>query len=944
MMEKVRLHPLLITETKESELNRARWMGLETHQLILECAKLCLDPIEATCEDVSGSFFTCNQGSDLASDSSPLPTNWLLYSLEKNFWSPSLSLPSSLLSSQIGSSSSVPHTPVYPISSPNLRLVGKVAESPPEAAIEATPETTPFTSPMKMEASNVSTRQPVDVKCALTLNTDICKNNQAIQATDLEVTSSPLSPVKKEQTPFKFPDDQSQNLFSRVERSTLLQSKLQQILKERQQIQKENNKPLENKNDSEGIDIDTKDVKEIKESVVIIRKTLGEKNVRDTAAENEFEPKGDICSPQPDQGNRRRKVSMYDGTQNIDLKKLGIPVDQFASGNSDLNFSNEAALKSEIDRDQNYTTSLIDRRISEERESEGSESRKSSDETRVCENINIEESENLGLGVPTQRSMTDLVKNMRKMRLRFLSQCGPPPDLSQYNLVGRAALSPTKVNGSSNAHMRSLSCPDLSVDGSVQTPCANERKVRKVSAVSSLTLSPVRQAIVTSEASTQTEEITVVNPYEQLLGALVAGPTSYQPKNSDTNMNDSNFSSPSPYELLDQYLRFGAEVGEEAETILWQPTNQTEGNEVWKNQIRLMQILLLVERYRRDVHAERNRRLLGREKKAFTLEHQQRELKMKISQYQGEILNLNHEIKNLQSLAANKEQQLQQALSQEQVKVTKVLVERDEAQKDRGLLKKQCEALSRENESLNIQLKEAQTALLEKDRQLTCQAHLADENDVFRNQVETLQKQLILMGEMKERYQQEVWRLTLSGSPGTMRRMELERATSLEQVQELEEKCRVATASLDAAHSRVIQLEFKLSEKNKQIEEQQNSVKAAREAGAEECRAIELRCQALVSSNQTLEGFILKQNDRIDKLSRQVRRSQRGKSVCSDGLDFDLELSVSPAGPSSLAMSPPDDLLYPTGSLLARQSQVLTKLDALVGQEIEPEGYSRRKT
>ncbi|XP_071532951.1 uncharacterized protein Tsc1 [Panulirus ornatus] len=952
MMEKVRLHPLLITENKESELTRNRWIGLETHHLILECAKLCLDPIEATCEEVCGSFFTLNTGSDLASDPLPVPTNWVLYAVENNFWSPSLAMssPAMLSASRGSSSSSVPHTPVYPISTPNLRLGGKVAESPPEAAIEATPETTPFTSPLKVEAGSSVSRRPASAICAVSHSTNVGKDSQAV---DAEANSNPLSPVKKDQASFEFPDDQCQDIFFRAERSSLLQSKLQQILKERQQIQKENNQPSENKCDGENKDADSKDIKEAREnSVVTSRRVLGERQIDIVSpAENEGDSKVvESRLAQFDQVSRRRKISMYDGTRNVDLSKLGIRIDRFANGNSDVDISDEASQNDDIDiGDRNYRlSSVIDRRISEEKESD-SDSRRSSDETQRCNNRDCDEHENLGLGVPCQRSMTDLVKNMRTMRLRFLSQCGPPPDLSHYSMVGsiRAAVSPTKATTSPiKAQYKSSSCPDLSVDGISPVSSIPEGRVRKESAVSSLTLSPIRQAVVTSEATTQTEEVTVVNPYEQLLGALVSGPTSaHQPKCFETNTNNTDLSSPSPHELLDQYVRLSTKIGDEGRNILWQQFNQSgAAHEGLKNEVRLMQIMLLLERYKREVHAERNRRLLGRAKKVYALEEQQRGLKEKVSQLEGEVSHMKQELLNLQATASAKEQQLQLALSQQQEKVSQVLVERDDAQEDRDIFKQQCSVLSKENESLTTQLQAAQAALLERDRQLTVQARLAEDNDILRNQVEVLQKQVCLMGEVQDQYKQEVWKLSISGGSGAKMGVGMERAAALQQVEELEEQCRVTAASLDAALSHVAQLEMAVVDKNKQIENQQFEIKAAREAGAEQCRAVELRCQALASTNQTLESYTLELNDRIDRLVRQVRKSQRGKSVCSDGFDIDLELSASPSSASSIATSPPDDPLYPSGLLMARQPVVLNKLDALAELETEPDGHSRRKT
>lgn len=937
MMEQVRLHPLLITETKDSELTRNRWKGLETHQLILECAKLCLDPVESTCEDICGSFFILNMNSE-TTDAVSLPTNWLLYAAENHFWSPSLALPSpASLSSTPRGSSSVPHTPVYPISAPTLKPMGRVAESPPEAAIEATPETTPFTSPMKMDSSNVVGRRPNTAVCALTLNTAVGKDNTSNQTTDVEACSSPLSPTRKDQSPFKFPDDHCQNIISRAERSSLINSKLQEILKERKQIQKENAQATESKVETtdikEGPYRDVKEGKEKEKSTVLSKKVTIEKTSINLVENEACTKPSDIQVPILDQGNRRRKMSMYEGK--VDFGQLGIPAEQISNGN-DLDFTQTSNHNFEMESDDRSCRpySILDTRISEEKESIGSESRRSSDENQnePCDG-DCDETETLGLGVPNQRSMTDLVKNMKTMRLRFLSQCGPPPDLSQYNMTGtvRAAVSPTKPGCTPMQSLySSSSCPDLAVDSNTQATSVLEGRTRKESALSSLTLSPIRQAVVTSEATTQTEEITVVNPYEQLLDALLSGSTSASKPMSDNTTNEVDASSKSPHELLDQYLQLSSKIGSESKNILWHQTSHLglpfEG---LRNQIRVLQVLLLIERYKREVHAERNRRLLGRAKKVYALEEQHRGLQAKVYHLEEEVALLKMELSNLQMSSAAKEQQLQSALSQQEAKINQILVERDNAQEDRNVLKKQCGSLCSENSKLNSQIQGVQAALFDKDRQLTLQARMSEDNGILRSQMEELHKQICLMGEVQDQYKMEITKLTVSGGPAAKVGVELERLSAQQQIEKLEEQCRITSAGLDAALSRVAELEALYEEKCKHVEQEQAAVKAAREAGAEQCRAVELRCQALSSTNQTLESAILEQHDKNDRLVRQVRRSQRGKSVCSDGFDIDCELSASPgAGTDSGTVTSPEGPLHTLGPLLARQPVVLNKLDA----------------
>lgn len=51
MMEHVRIHPELVTGSKDHELDPRRWKKLETHDVVIECAKISLDPTEASSED-----------------------------------------------------------------------------------------------------------------------------------------------------------------------------------------------------------------------------------------------------------------------------------------------------------------------------------------------------------------------------------------------------------------------------------------------------------------------------------------------------------------------------------------------------------------------------------------------------------------------------------------------------------------------------------------------------------------------------------------------------------------------------------------------------------------------------------------------------------------------------------------------------------------------------
>ncbi|CDQ66445.1 unnamed protein product [Oncorhynchus mykiss] len=51
MLGHVRIHPELVTGTNDYELDPSRWKRFEIHDIVIECAKVSLDPKEASCEE-----------------------------------------------------------------------------------------------------------------------------------------------------------------------------------------------------------------------------------------------------------------------------------------------------------------------------------------------------------------------------------------------------------------------------------------------------------------------------------------------------------------------------------------------------------------------------------------------------------------------------------------------------------------------------------------------------------------------------------------------------------------------------------------------------------------------------------------------------------------------------------------------------------------------------
>lgn len=155
MLEKVKMHPNLVTATREGEMSTARWQSRDYHDIIAECSKISLDGCETSLPEEIPSSFT-NLGTNEESG-----FGMKRYGMEFNVVDV-LSIPTSTLLSQaldnsdlssLGQliddySNTAPPTPLSVTASssaPFSQHGGHTVKTslPAETAMEATPENTP---------------------------------------------------------------------------------------------------------------------------------------------------------------------------------------------------------------------------------------------------------------------------------------------------------------------------------------------------------------------------------------------------------------------------------------------------------------------------------------------------------------------------------------------------------------------------------------------------------------------------------------------------------------------------------------------------------------------------------------------------------------------------------------------------------------------------------
>lgn len=258
LLETVRMHPKLITETPETEISEMHWRKVAPHDVITQCSRLSVDSCDnhqsqAYHHDQSNHHHHCGGGGASASGGQGSYLHHILeitqtnrYELKTltsaaaassldqqqqqsgstlstaavdNYWTPSQmtylamspllssvqqqSAPPSVINSSSGSNSKlVQSSPANIIQKPhglqkNLQFVGGLGgTSPPEAAVEATPETTPMND-MRRSLNNNFPPQNSSTVRAIGLGALIGGNSQ------------PSSPLKKGSTTFRYPPESS---------------------------------------------------------------------------------------------------------------------------------------------------------------------------------------------------------------------------------------------------------------------------------------------------------------------------------------------------------------------------------------------------------------------------------------------------------------------------------------------------------------------------------------------------------------------------------------------------------------------------------------------------------------------------------------------------------------------------------------------------------------
>ncbi|XP_049276880.1 hamartin [Anopheles funestus] len=347
-----------------------------------------------------------------------------------------------------------------------------------------------------------------------------------------------------------------------------------------------------------------------------------------------------------------------------------------------------------------------------------------------------------------------------------------------------------------------------------------------------------------------------------------------------------------PYALLDQYIETCAKT----RATMAENGNRTSLPEsYYQDHIRLLHLQLQYERHRREIHAERNRRLLGKSRKIRALEQNNEALKDQVARLTREIASLNAEL----STVRRKTNAELTEVSRECVRWKESLYQEQERCKE---LQLKIEALqvvikdeSAQRREVNLQLENAQGELFDLRNELRKAMGKADLGQQYREELTRLQSELIMMGEVQLRFKEKL--VELERLRAREAEIALMKANYHEEWKDLKFALQQKSAQLDTAKERQAELEQQLIKREETITLQKRTLKTVKEEYQEKFKALENKYEAQ-------KAIVIRMEDTIEELrvnSCVAKSPDSDRTDAVGSLDHTSPLSISLASSEGLS-------------------------------------------
>lgn len=272
-------------------------------------------------------------------------------------------------------------------------------------------------------------------------------------------------------------------------------------------------------------------------------------------------------------------------------------------------------------------------------------------------------------------------------------------------------------------------------------------------------------------------------------------------------------------------------------------------------ELQLLYLQLQYERYRREVYAERNRRLLGKSRDNATLKTDIEKLKSQL-----ECLSREHTtmLKNLNEAKMTQNCTEHKLLTECNTLQVEVQVQNDINKKLQFKIESLDRRLAEEAEEKKRYaglLADSQADIFDLKNLLRQCQYQADVGARYKEELQRLQSREVLMGEMKLKCGEKLVELE------NLRARESEinhiKNAYMEEVKELKSELTAKTSQLDAAKERIQNIESQLLRQNSLVADQKRCVKIVKEEYEEKLKAVEAKYAAQKAIILRMEESIL---------------------------------------------------------------------------------------
>ncbi|KAI8119547.1 hypothetical protein FF38_09325 [Lucilia cuprina] len=899
LLETVRLHPMLVTATVETEMNSERWKDIQPHDVVVDCMCLSLPMKYQDTTDVGGAGISASRSSAIlaaATTTTTTTTTFYQFISREPQQQRLAGVSAGCLQHSgsggvggIGSNSGIwspyheimntSHTPLTPTPTPYMMplptssaasaltqgTLGVSGCSPPEAAVEATPETTPLKDNRDLKRPSLGGASGI-------------ANPLAVR--DIFASSQPSSPHRgkdtlhghhshnyQQQQHFNFPDIPSsvggtnstyveQELNTRLvtRANTNYDRKIQQILQDRRQTQS----PFQ--------------------------------TIEAQSAKMGFQTPSDMC--------RTPDVEITSSSSYATMGVYG----RYPHSNSITPLSALTATPTPTPG----STPLPLQTMSTPMEIPI---------TKVCDQCNETDQTMCtegGLQMPTSRSMQLLAKGIKR-RNRNTSYCYNEKSCEKVGVNGNTCSvestysSQHKVRRTkslSSLYLVSSKISQTSADNSdtneEDSAATNERplqKCPKMLAIASVLKNSSHHQVKTlmEDKSVQTlEAVPVQNHENSLLQMLIESKecrAAYE-ENRQT-----------PNEILEQFIARGL---------------RNNGMERFdQEQFQLICLQLQYERYRREIHAERNRRLMGRSRDKRSLEMERDRLKEQLKDFEMKNKELSLQLDKTKKATNERECEYQEELEALKEKYQNELEQnRCLRQANENLETKLKEELS-QRKDINYELEALRGQVFSLTTELQHAQQQADMGLQCRQELGRLEADFIVMGEVQIKCRDKLAEMDNYRARDEELHV-LQEAYNIE-LKDLKHSLDDKSSQLESARHKIQELQAQLQNNEKVITEQKRLFKAVKDEYEE-------KFKSLNKKYEVQKSIIMQMEEKFMMSLHKPMTVTQGNACCSPDTDkTDVASSVERNSPLSTSLASSESLSTSLRSSELRNLQQLVE-------------------